>query len=72
MSSMKTAVFWDAVSFSLVDTDGCFREAYCLHYKVLNLITKLLFFHQGNVSCTISGHKPLQMFPFAHNFYDFT
>jgi hypothetical protein len=31
--NMKTAVFWDAASCSLVDTDQPFRGAYCLHYQ---------------------------------------
>jgi hypothetical protein len=30
---LKMAVFWDVVSYSLVDTDQRFRGAYCLHYQ---------------------------------------
>jgi hypothetical protein len=30
---MKIAVFWDVAPCSLVDTDGRFRGAYCLHHQ---------------------------------------
>jgi hypothetical protein len=30
---MKMAVFWDVAACSLVDTDQCFREAYCIHKR---------------------------------------
>jgi hypothetical protein len=33
-TSMKTAVFWDVVPSSSVDTDRRFGDAYCLHDQV--------------------------------------
>lgn len=43
------AVFWDVAPSSLVDTDRCFRRAYCLHrqdgggihWKILSVSVKL-------------------------------
>jgi hypothetical protein len=31
--SMKMAIFWDVAPCSLVDTDWCFREAYCFQHQ---------------------------------------
>jgi hypothetical protein len=31
--SMKVTVFWDVVPCSLVESDRCFKGAYCLHYQ---------------------------------------
>jgi hypothetical protein len=32
---LQIAVFWDAALCSLVDTDPCFRGAYCLHHQLI-------------------------------------
>jgi hypothetical protein len=32
-NSMKMAVSWDAALCTLVDTELCFREDYCLHHQ---------------------------------------
>jgi hypothetical protein len=32
-TSMKIAVFWDVPLKSLVESDWCFRGAYCLHHR---------------------------------------
>jgi hypothetical protein len=32
---MKMAVLWDAALYSLVETDGRFRSAYCLRHPML-------------------------------------
>jgi hypothetical protein len=32
-SSLKMTIFWDAAPFSLIQIDGCFRCAYCIHHQ---------------------------------------
>jgi hypothetical protein len=31
--NIEVAVFWLIIPYSLVDTDLCFRGAYCFHYQ---------------------------------------
>jgi hypothetical protein len=35
-NSIKMTVFFDVAPCSLVDTDQCYRGAYCLHIRVIN------------------------------------
>jgi hypothetical protein len=35
VASMKMTVFWDAAPCSLIETDWCFRGAYCLQHQGL-------------------------------------
>jgi hydrogenase maturation factor len=54
--SQKIAVFWDVGACSLVDTDLCFRGAYCLlHWGIITLMMEEI-----NASETVSIYQTTQ------------
>jgi hypothetical protein len=70
VASMKMTVFWNVALYSLVETDGRFRSAYCLHHQGDRLLkrrsTYMILFYPWRYSSEEpwpAEQPPLAVFP---------